>query len=63
MFSIMARLAISPTQVGFGSVDDLAEKAQRKLAAKLQIEQQRAEITKARDERFAALEAKKSPLK
>jgi hypothetical protein len=37
--------------------DNQAEKNQRTLAAKLQMELQKAEITKARNERFAKLEA------
>ena len=37
--------------------DSQAEKNQRALAAKLQMELQKAEITKARNERFAKLEA------
>ena len=44
-------------------VDDLAEKMQKKLASKLQAELQKAEITKARDQRIAQLEAEQQAVK
>jgi hypothetical protein len=45
------------------AVDNRAEKSQRELAAKLQAELQKAEITKIRNERFAKLEAEEQAIK
>lgn len=49
-------------QLGLAT-DNLAEKNQRELAAKLQAEMQKAKITKERTERFAKLEAERQAAK